>query len=100
MLSSIYMSEYQLRKDPRQQHYKFTSMSLLLRPGSDTNYIQRCVIVQRDQRGYGLTVSGDNPVRIQSVKLNGAASKAGVQEGDTIIKELYRFAGLECSIAS
>ena len=30
--------------------------------------IQRCVIIQRDEKGYGLTVSGDNPVFVQSVK--------------------------------
>jgi len=30
--------------------------------------MQRCVIVQRDENGYGLTVSGDNPVFVQSVK--------------------------------
>ena len=32
------------------------------------NLIQRCVIVQRDDKGYGLTVTGDNPVYVQSVK--------------------------------
>ena len=30
--------------------------------------VQRCVIIQRDEKGYGLTVSGDNPVFVQSVK--------------------------------
>ena len=30
--------------------------------------IQRCVIIQQDEKGYGLTVSGDNPVFVQSVK--------------------------------
>ena len=30
--------------------------------------VQRCIIVQRDENGYGLTVSGDNPVFVQSVK--------------------------------
>jgi len=28
----------------------------------------RTVIVQRDERGYGFTVTGDNPVSIQTVK--------------------------------
>ncbi len=32
------------------------------------NLVQRCVIIQRDEKGYGLTVSGDNPVFVQSVK--------------------------------
>ncbi|XP_030834570.1 rho guanine nucleotide exchange factor 12-like [Strongylocentrotus purpuratus] len=48
--------------------------------------LQRCVIVQKDEKGYGLTVTGDNPVFIQSVKDHGAAYKAGVQTGDRIIK--------------
>lgn len=33
-----------------------------------TGYIQRCVIIQRDDKGYGLTVRGDNPVYVESVK--------------------------------
>ncbi|XP_064618378.1 rho guanine nucleotide exchange factor 11-like isoform X3 [Liolophura sinensis] len=48
--------------------------------------VQRCVIIQRDERGYGLTVSGDNPVFVQSVKDHGAAARAGVQQGDRIVK--------------
>ncbi|CAI9723054.1 Rho guanine nucleotide exchange factor 11 [Octopus vulgaris] len=53
---------------------------------SDSGQLQRCVIIQKDEKGYGLTVSGDNPVFVQSVKPDGAASKAGVQQGDKIIK--------------
>uniref|UniRef100_F7INL5 Rho guanine nucleotide exchange factor 12 n=1 Tax=Callithrix jacchus TaxID=9483 RepID=F7INL5_CALJA len=30
--------------------------------------VQRCVIIQKDDNGFGLTVSGDNPVFVQSVK--------------------------------
>ncbi|KFM79191.1 Rho guanine nucleotide exchange factor 11, partial [Stegodyphus mimosarum] len=48
--------------------------------------VQRCVIIQKDEKGYGLTVSGDNPVFVQSVKEDGAAARAGVQQGDRIIK--------------
>ncbi|XP_054710191.1 rho guanine nucleotide exchange factor 11-like [Uloborus diversus] len=48
--------------------------------------VQRCVIIQKDEKGYGLTVSGDNPVFVISVKEDGAAARAGVQEGDRIIK--------------
>ncbi|XP_064470907.1 uncharacterized protein LOC135385494 isoform X2 [Ornithodoros turicata] len=48
--------------------------------------VQRCLIVQRDEKGYGLTVSGDNPVFVQSVKPGGAAARAGVHQGDRIIK--------------
>lgn len=38
--------------------------------GSNNNNqsVQRCVIITRDETGYGLTVSGDNPVFVQSVK--------------------------------
>lgn len=29
---------------------------------------QRPVIIHRDENGYGLTVSGDNPVSVQTIK--------------------------------
>uniref|UniRef100_A0A672HCU6 Rho guanine nucleotide exchange factor (GEF) 12a n=1 Tax=Salarias fasciatus TaxID=181472 RepID=A0A672HCU6_SALFA len=48
--------------------------------------VQRCVIIQKDENGFGLTVSGDNPVFVQLVKEDGAAQRAGVQTGDRIIK--------------
>uniref|UniRef100_A0A7N6B1H0 Rho guanine nucleotide exchange factor (GEF) 12a n=1 Tax=Anabas testudineus TaxID=64144 RepID=A0A7N6B1H0_ANATE len=48
--------------------------------------VQRCVIIQKDENGFGLTVSGDNPVFVQLVKEDGAAMRAGVQTGDRIIK--------------
>lgn len=51
-----------------------------------TGLVQRCVIIQRDENGFGLTVSGDNPVFVQLVKEDGAARRAGVQTGDRIIK--------------
>ncbi|XP_050528343.1 rho guanine nucleotide exchange factor 11-like isoform X2 [Daktulosphaira vitifoliae] len=44
------------------------------------------VLVVKDERGYGMKVSGDNPVFVQSVKLSGAAEKAGLHSGDKIIK--------------
>lgn len=44
------------------------------------------VIVVKDERGYGMKVSGDNPVFVQSVKQSGAAEKAGLHSGDKIIK--------------
>ena len=31
--------------------------------------IQRTVLIQRDDRGFGLRVSGDKPVYVESVKL-------------------------------
>ncbi|KAM8921486.1 rho guanine nucleotide exchange factor 11 [Pelodytes ibericus] len=51
-----------------------------------TGLVQRCVIVQRDQNGFGFTVSGDRIVLVQSVRPGGAAMRAGVQEGDRIVK--------------
>ncbi|XP_064651024.1 uncharacterized protein LOC135502270 isoform X5 [Lineus longissimus] len=48
--------------------------------------VQRCVIIQKDEKGYGLTVSGENPVFVESVKEYGAAARVGVKEGDRIIK--------------
>ncbi|KAK2828410.1 hypothetical protein Q5P01_019444 [Channa striata] len=51
-----------------------------------TGLVPRCVIIQRDENGFGLTVSGDNPVFVQLVKEDGAAMRAGVQSGDRIIK--------------
>lgn len=51
-----------------------------------TGMVQRCVIIQRDENGFGLTVSGDNPVFVQMVKEDGAAMRAGVQTGDRIMK--------------
>uniref|UniRef100_A0A2I2Z9S5 Rho guanine nucleotide exchange factor 12 n=1 Tax=Gorilla gorilla gorilla TaxID=9595 RepID=A0A2I2Z9S5_GORGO len=38
-----------------------------------TGLVQRCVIIQKDDNGFGLTVSGDNPVFVQSVKEDLAA---------------------------
>uniref|UniRef100_A0A8C1YS28 Rho guanine nucleotide exchange factor (GEF) 12a n=1 Tax=Cyprinus carpio TaxID=7962 RepID=A0A8C1YS28_CYPCA len=51
-----------------------------------TGLVQRCVIIQKDENGFGLTVSGDNPVFVQLVKQDGTAMRAGVQTGDRIIK--------------
>ncbi|XP_051962907.1 rho guanine nucleotide exchange factor 12-like [Xyrauchen texanus] len=51
-----------------------------------TGLVQRCVIIQKDENGFGLTVSGDNPVFVQLVKQDGAAMRAGIQTGDRIIK--------------
>uniref|UniRef100_A0A672QXM6 Rho guanine nucleotide exchange factor 12-like n=1 Tax=Sinocyclocheilus grahami TaxID=75366 RepID=A0A672QXM6_SINGR len=43
--------------------YPPLSLSLCL-----TGLVQRCVIIQKDENGFGLTVSGDNPVFVQLVK--------------------------------
>ncbi|XP_055942857.1 uncharacterized protein LOC129972634 isoform X1 [Argiope bruennichi] len=67
-------------------HHKDDSCSLSSDSESKDPMVQRCVIIQKDDKGYGLTVSGDNPVFVQSVKEDGAAARAGVQQGDRIIK--------------
>ncbi|KAJ8683003.1 hypothetical protein QAD02_018795 [Eretmocerus hayati] len=44
------------------------------------------LVVYKDDAGYGMKVSGDKPVYVQSVKPGGAAAKAGLHPGDKIIK--------------
>lgn len=51
-----------------------------------TGLVQRCVVVQRDNLGFGFTVCGERIKLVQNVRPGGAAVKAGVQEGDRIIK--------------
>jgi hypothetical protein len=50
--------------------------------------IQRCVIIQRDEKGYGLTVSGDNPVYVQSVK-KGRSAKTEHTYAEVLILILF-----------
>nr|XP_020454230.1 rho guanine nucleotide exchange factor 12-like isoform X2 [Monopterus albus] len=76
-----------LNKDPTDKKPKNDKLSVPLKHEFDpTGLVQRCVIIQRDENGFGLTVSGDNPVFVQLVKEDGAAMRAGVQTGDRIIK--------------
>ncbi|XP_035522363.1 rho guanine nucleotide exchange factor 12 isoform X2 [Morone saxatilis] len=76
-----------LNKDPADKKRKNEKSSVPLKHEFDpTGLVQRCVIIQRDENGFGLTVSGDNPVFVQLVKEDGAAMRAGVQTGDRIIK--------------
>ncbi|XP_051257370.1 rho guanine nucleotide exchange factor 12 isoform X3 [Dicentrarchus labrax] len=76
-----------LNKDPTDKKRKNEKSSVSLKHEFDpTGLVQRCVIIQRDENGFGLTVSGDNPVFVQLVKEDGAAMRAGVQTGDRIIK--------------
>ena len=47
----------------------------------------RTLIVSRDPvTGYGLTLSGDQPVFVQTIRPGGAADRAGVKENDVIVK--------------
>jgi C-terminal processing protease CtpA/Prc len=42
--------------------------------------------VAKELDGYGLTVAGEQPVFVDSIKKDGAAAKAGVRERDQILK--------------
>lgn len=76
-----------LSKDPPpDKKPKSDKTSLSCNEFDPTGLVQRCVIIQKDENGFGLTVSGDNPVFVQLVKEDGAAMRAGVQTGDRIIK--------------
>ncbi|XP_017163870.1 rho guanine nucleotide exchange factor 12 isoform X4 [Poecilia reticulata] len=76
-----------LSKDhPPDKKPKSDKASLPSNEFDPTGLVQRCVIIQKDENGFGLTVSGDNPVFVQLVKEDGAAMRAGVQTGDRIIK--------------
>lgn len=44
------------------------------------------MVVTRQVDGYGLTVTGDHPVFVHTVKPDGAAFHAGVRQGDKILK--------------
>uniref|UniRef100_A0A8C3P6G4 Rho guanine nucleotide exchange factor 12 n=1 Tax=Chrysemys picta bellii TaxID=8478 RepID=A0A8C3P6G4_CHRPI len=65
--------------DPTDSSSKKTKSSSEESRSETYGLVQRCVIIQRDENGFGLTVSGDNPVFVQSVKEDGAAMRAGVQ---------------------
>ncbi|KAM8835325.1 rho guanine nucleotide exchange factor 12 isoform 1-T1 [Synchiropus picturatus] len=75
-----------LNKDSTEKKQKHENSIFLKHEFDPTGLVQRCVIIQRDENGFGLTVSGDNPVFVQLVKKDGAAMRAGVQTGDRIIK--------------
>lgn len=42
--------------------------------------------IHKDENGYGMKVSGDKPVFVESVKPNGAAHKAGLVASDMILE--------------
>ncbi|XP_035389892.1 rho guanine nucleotide exchange factor 12 isoform X3 [Electrophorus electricus] len=75
------------RDHPADKRHKSDTPTVLPAHEFDsTGLVQRCIIIQRDENGFGLTVSGDNPVFVQLVREDGAAMRAGVQTGDRIIK--------------
>ncbi|CAI2356462.1 unnamed protein product [Caenorhabditis sp. 36 PRJEB53466] len=56
------------------------------RSSSGYNMIERCVVVQRQPDGFGLTVTSEFPVFVHTLKQDGAAFCAGVRQGDRIVK--------------
>ncbi|KAH8284540.1 hypothetical protein KR018_004011, partial [Drosophila ironensis] len=50
------------------------------------NFQYLTLTVRKDGNGYGMKVSGDNPVFVESVKPGGAAEIAGLVAGDMILK--------------
>lgn len=44
------------------------------------------LIIQKDKYGYGMKVSGENPVFVDSVKDGGAAHRAGLHAADMILR--------------
>lgn len=44
------------------------------------------LIIQKDKNGYGMKVSGENPVYVDSVKEGGAAHRAGLHAADMILR--------------
>ncbi|XP_046445840.1 uncharacterized protein LOC124195459 isoform X10 [Daphnia pulex] len=53
---------------------------------SHSNPPSRVVVINRDDRGFGFVVAGDNPVFVQTVREGGAAERAGIFKDDIIIK--------------
>lgn len=44
------------------------------------------LVIQKDRNGYGMKVSGENPVFVDSVKDGGAAFRAGLHAADMILR--------------
>lgn len=44
------------------------------------------LVIQKDKNGYGMKVSGENPVFVDSVKDGGAANRAGLNAADMILR--------------
>ncbi|XP_050970709.1 rho guanine nucleotide exchange factor 11 isoform X2 [Labeo rohita] len=82
-LSSLTLGDSERRSSPGQQRETLSDLSS---DNAGTGLVQRCVVVQRDNLGFGFTVCGERIKLVQNVRPGGAAVKAGVQEGDRIIK--------------
>ncbi|XP_065111140.2 rho guanine nucleotide exchange factor 11 isoform X3 [Paramisgurnus dabryanus] len=82
-LSSLTLGDSECRSSFGQQRDTQSDFSS---ENTGTGLVQRCVVVQRDNLGFGFTVCGERIKLVQNVRPGGAAVKAGVQEGDRIIK--------------
>lgn len=58
--------------------------------------MQRCVIIQKDENGFGLTVSGDNPVFVQLVKEGELRRRTEEDKGSVITFDLILFS--QCQV--
>ncbi|XP_040886987.1 rho guanine nucleotide exchange factor 11 isoform X2 [Toxotes jaculatrix] len=82
-LSSLTIGDSERKSSATQQR---EPMADIPAEGTGPGLVQRCVVVQKDQLGFGFTVCGERVKLVQNVRPGGAAVKAGVQEGDRIIK--------------
>uniref|UniRef100_A0AAY3ZSX1 Rho guanine nucleotide exchange factor (GEF) 11 n=1 Tax=Denticeps clupeoides TaxID=299321 RepID=A0AAY3ZSX1_9TELE len=82
-LSSLTIGDAERKAAAGQQR---ESLSDLASENTGAGLVQRCVVVQKDQLGFGFTVCGERIKLVQNVRPGGAAVKAGVHEGDRIIK--------------
>uniref|UniRef100_A0A4W6EEP3 Rho guanine nucleotide exchange factor (GEF) 11 n=1 Tax=Lates calcarifer TaxID=8187 RepID=A0A4W6EEP3_LATCA len=80
-LSSLTIGDSERKSSATQQREPTADV-----PAESPGLVQRCVVVQKDQLGFGFTVCGERVKLVQNVRPGGAAVKAGVQEGDRIIK--------------
>ncbi|KAL7880638.1 hypothetical protein SRHO_G00028920 [Serrasalmus rhombeus] len=80
-LSSLTIGDSERKSSVGQQRESAAEL-----PAEGAGLVQRCVVVQRDSLGFGFTVCGERIKLVQNVRPGGAAVKAGVQEGDRIIK--------------
>ncbi|KAM9827739.1 rho guanine nucleotide exchange factor 11 [Neosynchiropus ocellatus] len=82
-LSSLTIGDSDRKLSAAQQRELLTEITT---ESTGPGLVQRCVVVQKDQLGFGFTVCGERVKLVQNVRPGGAAVKAGVQEGDRIIK--------------
>ncbi|XP_035392474.1 rho guanine nucleotide exchange factor 11 isoform X2 [Electrophorus electricus] len=80
-LSSFTVGDFERKTSLGQQREPLADL-----PTEAAGLVQRCVVVQRDSLGFGFTVCGERIKLVQNVRPGGAAVKAGVHEGDRIIK--------------